>query len=163
MEQTWKWFEEEMESIKYKSSWDKYIGKRVALDTPCFVHLFESHPKYAQALMALFELIEGGKIEGITSSLSLFEVLSKPLSVGAVEIAEEYKVRLLHFPNLLILPFRHEMAEVGASLLASYSGLLFGDAIQLATAVVEKANCFVSDKKGLPNIKNLKIVDLNKV
>ncbi|MBI4611703.1 MAG: hypothetical protein HY726_22170 [Candidatus Rokubacteria bacterium] len=50
----------------------------VGLDTPVFIYYIEEHPRFIPLLDPLFEAIDAGQIEGVTSGVSLKETLVVP-------------------------------------------------------------------------------------
>ena len=82
----------------------------VGIDTAAFIYHFEENKEYLPFTDVLFEMIETGKIRGVTSTITLMEVLVKPKRDGNERAVDEYKFILQMFPNLEI---RQVDAEVG--------------------------------------------------
>lgn len=117
--------------------------RKVAIDSNCFIYLIEGSP-YADKLSALFRRLESKSLTGVTSALTLTEVLTGPYKAQDDRLAEEYRATLLHFPNLKFRELDNSVAIRGAEFKAMY-GLKTPDAIQLATAVIEEADAFVTN------------------
>jgi len=117
--------------------------RRVAIDSNCFIYLIEGSP-YADKLTTLFQKMESKTVMGVTSTLTLTEVLTGPFKAKDEHLAEEYRAALLHFPNLKFRELDNSVAIRSAEYKAKY-GLKTPDAIQLATAVVEEADAFVTN------------------
>jgi hypothetical protein len=54
----------------------------VGLDTAIFIYHFERHPKYFPLTQELFSGIEAGLRKGITSTITLMEIIVKPPGFG---------------------------------------------------------------------------------
>ena len=65
--------------------------KRVGIDTMVFIYYLEDHPTYARLTRPLFEALESGKIAGVTSVITLMEILVHPKRSGKVAAAREYQ------------------------------------------------------------------------
>jgi hypothetical protein len=60
---------------------------RLGLDTAPIIYLVEAHPRYSSRLRIAFESIAAGRLLGITSVLTLAEVLVQPIRRGAEAMA----------------------------------------------------------------------------
>lgn len=65
-------------------------GETVALDTSPFIYFIEKHPAYLFLLDPFFEFVHRGEIRVITTTLTLAEVLVKPLRSGRLDLVAEY-------------------------------------------------------------------------
>lgn len=54
---------------------------RILIDTNSFIYFMEDHDVYADLLQNVFDMIESGKVFGVTSTLVLTEVLTKLINV----------------------------------------------------------------------------------
>jgi len=54
----------------------------LCLDTVAFIYYFQSHPRYISFLSKLFNAFQEGKFNLICSTISLSELLVKPLQEG---------------------------------------------------------------------------------
>lgn len=58
---------------------DKTTGNKVYLDTNIFIYALEGFSQYLDILTGLFNALDEGVIIGVTSELTLAEVLIKPM------------------------------------------------------------------------------------
>jgi hypothetical protein len=65
-----------------------------------FIYHLEDHPKYAQVTETIFESWEAGRTSGVSSIITLLEILVKPKREGNLEAARDYREMLTTFPNL---------------------------------------------------------------
>ena len=110
----------------------------------------------------LFQAVDHGDIQLVTSVVTLLEVLVHPIKHGDEAIAQNYNDILLSSPNIATLPLTPVTAQVAAELRAEH-GLKTPDAIHAATAIYEKADAFLTndrDFSALDGIEVLKLRDL---
>ncbi len=134
---------------------------RIALDTNTLIYLLERHPFYGPEVKEVFELIEKGVCLGITSTLLMTEILTKPLKEGACDLYHRYLVFFHAFPNLIIKDVTQNISIGAAKLRARYN-LKTPDAIFLATALDEEAEAFITNDARLENIANLNVIIISK-
>ncbi|MEX2415866.1 MAG: PIN domain-containing protein, partial [Paenibacillaceae bacterium] len=72
------------------------------------------------------------------------EILVGPYKTKDYKLIEEYRSTLLHFPNLTFREMDFNIANKAAQCRAEY-GLKTPDAIQLATAILEEADVFITN------------------
>jgi|SRR3989344_6766857 len=134
--------------------------KRVSFDTNIFVYFFEGNLTYAKSLKTLFEKLSKGYITGITSLITLIELLSyRDLNEEGVK---ETKDRFLSIQNLTLSELSQSVCEEAARIRRKYS-FKTPDAIQLATALQTKAKVFITNDEELKTFKEIKVVTLKEV
>ena len=130
--------------------------KVLALDTNIFIYHFEENPAYAAFTEELFDKIESGRVRAVTSALTLHEILTGARKAGNPELASLYRNLLGSFPNLHFVAFDVTVADISSDLRARY-GLRTPDAIQVATAIHQRAEAFVTNDEGLRRVKEIKV------
>lgn len=129
----------------------------IGIDTVAFIYHLEENHKYLPFTNILFEMIENGAIKGITSTITIMEILVKPKKEENDRAIQEYKFILQTFPNLKIKPIDFHTAEKAAELRAKYK-IKPPDALQLGAALVENANAFVTNDEKLKQIEEIKTI-----
>jgi predicted nucleic acid-binding protein len=124
---------------------------KVAMDSNCFFYLIEGSP-YADMLTDLFQRIEKKSLIGVTSIITITEILTGPYKSKNYKLVEEYRSTLLSFPNLTFREMDYEIANQTAQCRAQY-GLKTPNAIQLATAMLEKADVFITNDRDFKNVE----------
>lgn len=119
---------------------------RVAVDTMIFIYLLDDNPQYAALASALFELIEASELEGITSTLTMAEVLTFPARQGNTAAMQGYELYLTNFPNLRLISLDTNVARTAATVRAR-TRVKMPDAVQIATALALSADAIVSNDK----------------
>lgn len=115
---------------------------RIFWDTNLFIYLFEGSPAYGHAVGELREKMIRRGDQLVTSTLTLGEVLVKPLKEGDTKLVEEYSEAI---PAVaVILPFDMKAARVYAHLRGD-KGMRAPDAIQLSCAASFGVDLFVTN------------------
>ena len=97
---------------------DELQGEVVGLDTAPIIYLIEEHPVYLEPMRYFFEAMERGSFRALTSTITLLEVLVRPLRENNVSLAEEYRDILLNAFNLKTMAVSEAVAEQAARLRA---------------------------------------------
>jgi predicted nucleic acid-binding protein len=104
--------------------------------------------------------IEDEFVTAVASSVSLTEILVKPIREGNLTLEKQYKLLFSHFPNLNILPIDNMVAERAAYLRGKYN-IKTPDALIVATALVANADLFITNDQRLEIVKEIKCVSLD--
>ncbi len=138
------------------------LGAKIYLDTNIFIYLVEGHPTYAQPLLELFTLLEQSAVEAVTSELSIAEVLVKPIRDHKPLLVDIYKKLLAPESKIRTLPIDRATLFQTADNRARYGGRAF-DCIHVATAMVARCTCFMTNDDGIRGPKSLRIVRLEEL
>ena len=141
---------------------EKLKGKIVGLDTMVFIYHFEENQAYSPLTFSIFESLEKGNFKGITSILTLLEILVKPKKENNSLLTERYKLLLETFPNLQIKTLNKNIAEIASSLRAGYN-INTPDTIQIATCLEAKADIFITNDSTLKKISEIKVLLLSEM
>jgi len=134
----------------------------IAIDTNLFIYLVEKNPNYAELAKYIFEKIEHGDIHAVTSSLVIAELLVKPFEMGDFTLAKKYKALVSIFPNLTLREIDYMVLEKSAEIRARYK-IRTPDAIFIATAILERADVFITNDIKLKNVKEIEVIILNEL
>lgn len=138
-------------------------GKKIFLDTNCFIYYFENNKDYADKLETIFENIQSGNNKGYMSVLSFLEILVRPKKEKNLFLENRYKLMLSNYPNLHIVDVSFSISDAAARLRAEY-GIKTPDAIILATGIIVKSDYFITNDIRLASIcnkENIQIINLN--
>ena len=69
-----------------------------------FVYHLANHPRYAASTTAVLEAVETGQLAGMTTTITLAEILTAPAKAGDRQASQDYELYLTVFPNLQIAP-----------------------------------------------------------
>ena len=125
---------------------------KVGLDTSVFIYHFENHPVYSQLTQELLSGIEKSVQKGITSTVTLMEIIVKPLSMGRNDIARKYEALLMNFPNLEVVDLDRDVIRQAAQLHADYH-LRPPDALQVSACLLGVGQVFITNDRQLGRLK----------
>jgi len=131
----------------------------VGIDTALFIYLIEEHPTYLPIVRPLFAQVDAGERRGITSAITLLEVLVVPLRHGDDALAAAYYEVLTRSRSLEMVPLDHSQLILAARLRAGH-GIATADALQLAAALSAGCGAFVTNDRRLPDVDGLRILQL---
>lgn len=134
--------------------------KRIALDTNLFIYAFEQHPQYGETVKAILDEVEAGAVEAVVSTITLTEILTKPIREGNETLEKRYRLLFTHFPNLTVIPVDVSVAEQAAYLRGKY-GLKTPDALIVASAIVARAKLFITNDRRLEQVTEIQSVAIN--
>lgn len=132
----------------------------IGLDSNILIYFIETNPHYHKLCQAVFESIEGGRNQGVCSTLSLLEILVQPYRQDDVERASEFYGLLTRYPNMIWKDLTIHVADLGAQLRAEYN-IKTPDAILLATAIDSGATGFVGNDAKLKKVKEIEVLILD--
>jgi predicted nucleic acid-binding protein len=129
---------------------------KIFFDTNLFIYLLEDSGERGARVNEIIERISDRRDELMTSTVTLGEVLVKPLSVGDVAWAERYE-KLLNTPGVSVLAFDRSCARIYAQLRQDKT-VKPADAIQLSCAASVKCDLFITNddrlsRKIIPGIQ----------
>jgi len=134
-------------------------SEKIGIDSMLFIYLLEDHPEFSNTVSSILKDVESGKMIGVTSVITLLELLVKPKKDHNLPAIEAYKSILSDFPNLEIVPVDNKIADIASTLRADY-GIKTPDAIQVATSIKEECSVFVTNDLALKKIKEIKVLTL---
>jgi predicted nucleic acid-binding protein len=132
----------------------------IAIDTAIFIYLIEEDPRYLSLVLPLFEEADSGKRELVTSAVTLLEVLVVPYRIGDVQLAEHYELLLTQGRGIRMVDVTRDQLRAAAQLRAAI-GVKTPDALQIAAALGARCRAFLTNDRGLPSIRGLRIVQLS--
>jgi predicted nucleic acid-binding protein len=116
--------------------------------------VFEQHPEFGEKAKWLLEQIEEGAYSAVASTISLTEILVKPIRDGNLPLEKQYKLLFAHFPNLSVVPVDNAVAERAAFLRGKY-GMKTPDALVIASAIIAQADVFVTNDFRLEQVEEI--------
>lgn len=137
-------------------------GHVVGLDTAPLIYFIEADLVRLPIVRPLFEALDRGDINAVTSTITLLEVLVQPLRRGDDRLAQQYRAILFNAAGLTTYPVSVAVSEEAARLRAAHN-LRTPDAIQMATALLGGATHFVTNDVRLPSIPGLQILVLDRL
>ncbi|WP_236403992.1 type II toxin-antitoxin system VapC family toxin [Microaerobacter geothermalis] len=96
------------------------------------------------------------------SSITLTEILTKPIHDGNYQLETDYRALFYHFPNLRVAPVDISVAERVSFFRAKY-GIRTPDAIIIATAIEYGAHVLLTNDNRLEKIKEIRVVSMSEL
>lgn len=118
----------------------------ISLDTMVFAYHLADHPRYSALTTAVLDAVESGRLNAVTTTVTLTEILTAPAKAGDQQALQDYEIFLTRFPNLHIAPLDVEMARE-AALVRGEAGLRTPDAIQVAAARLAGAEAILTNDR----------------
>jgi predicted nucleic acid-binding protein len=116
------------------------------VDTMVFAYLLDEHAVYADLAEVVLAAVESGSLCGVTSALTLAELLTGPARMGNLQAMREYELYLTNFPNLTIVPVDTALARSIAQTRAA-TGMRMPDAVQIAAASFAGVDVIIGNDK----------------
>lgn len=133
--------------------------KKIGLDSNIFSYQFHRDPQFGPFTKAIFDELSADKLQAITSVITLIEILSVKTSLSKIK---QLKDLFLRTPNLIIFDVGQDIALEAAKIRRKY-GFRTPDAIQLATAKLNRARAYITNDERLKNYKGLKVIVLSEI
>jgi predicted nucleic acid-binding protein len=125
----------------------------IGLDTAIFIYHFEENPTYIPWTRELLSSIEMGERKGVTSAITLMEIIVKPLALRQIDVARKYEAMLVNFPNLDIIDLDRDVIRQAARLRAEYR-IRPPDALQVGASLLYVADVFITNDSLLKRLQD---------
>ena len=135
---------------------------RLGFDTAPVIYFVEAHPRYDALVTAIFQRLAAGTLSGVTSVITLTEVLVHPLRQGNAQLADAYRSLLTTSGDFQTLSISPDIAEQAAALRARH-GLRTPDALQIATALAAGCAAMLTDDARLQRVTELRVLVLDEL
>lgn len=129
----------------------------MGLDTSPFIYHIEGRSRFAEPAGVVFDELARGALDGVTSVLTLMELVVRPLQMGRRDVADEYETLVANYPNLVIANVDRTTARRAAELRAVYR-LRSPDALQIAACLQAGADLFVTNDRDLRRVKEIEVI-----
>jgi predicted nucleic acid-binding protein len=123
-------------------------GRRIYLDSNIFIYAVERHPVFSFAVKQIFESIDQGRTEAVTSELTLAEVLVKPNERNLKRQKEAYIDIITGTPSLEAVATTREILIQSAAMRAR-TGMKLPDAIHVTTSLERQCHVFITNDAGI--------------
>ena len=134
--------------------------RRIGLDTNVIIYYIEEHPVFLKKVEPLIDRIVEGKAIGITSYVTLLELLVKPIKEERFDLVEQYKTILM--TQLEMVPLDESVSLRAAELRAKY-GIKTPDAIQLASVIFKNGDVFITNDDRLDAVEEINVLTLRDI
>ena len=139
---------------------DDILPGRVALDTAIFIYFIEEDASFLELVKPIFQAIDDGRLQAVTLTLALLEVLVVPYRVGNLPLAERYESLLTRSQGLRMIDLERPILKAAAQIRARIN-LSTPDSIQVAAALSARCSTFLTDDRKIPLVPGLKVLQLS--
>jgi predicted nucleic acid-binding protein len=148
--------------VKTGADFDAFVARhaRIGLDTSAFIYHLDGDAMYAPLTSRLFNAVEQRQSSAVTSTISMLELLVRPLRDDNVELVNAIYAIGARYPNLTWLAVTLPIAERAATLRARHR-LHTPDAIQIASALEAGCGGFVTNDRMLSRVIDLEVFILD--
>ena len=136
--------------------------RSIAIDTNVFIYVLEANPRYAALADRVFSWLERAGHRGVTSTITMMELLVQPYRAGNEQRVNEFFGLLATYPNLDWIAPDLEIADMAARIRAMH-GLRTPDALQAATAVRSHVTGFVTNDPVFERVDSFETLVLDQV
>ena len=134
-------------------------ASRLFLDSAPIIYYVENHHEYGPVLKGFFQEVEQGSVSVITSPVTLAECLVLPLRLGLPDLAKVFIELITNGPSTHFAHLDRQTALSAAELRAEH-GLSLADAFQIATALNQRCDAFLTNDIEIQRVPNLKVLVL---
>lgn len=135
---------------------------RLCVDTMPFIYFVEQNPAYLKKVRMVLTQITNGNIEGVSSVITLTEVLTLPIRLGRTDLEQAYRQILLQGKNFRLISINETIASRAVHLRAQYN-LKTPDALQIATAVEAGCEAFLTNDLTIKRVQEVKVLVLDEL
>ena len=136
------------------------MSTRVYLDANVFIYAFETIGARSDHAWWLLEAIEDNELLGVTSELTLAELLVGPMQTGDDELAKGYQSMIAPGESFEVAPVSRNILIEAAMLRSTTRSLKLPDAIHVASARIAGCQFIVGNDRRLPVAPGVQMVQL---
>ena len=134
--------------------------RKIGLDTSVFIFQVDENPRYIHLTHRVFEWLQSSRNAGVTSTITMLEVLVQPYREAEDERIDNFYALLSTYPHLTWIETNLEIADRAAQLRTRFN-LRTPDAIQAATAIAGNATGFISNDPAFRRIPDFEVIILD--
>ncbi len=132
------------------------------LDTASVIYQVEKNPVYFARVAAIFQAIDAGQLGAMTSPVTLAECLVHPLRLGLAPVQQAFLDTIVRGANTTFVEIGQAIGELAAQLRADYN-LRLPDALQLAAALTNGCDAFLTNDMQLKRVTGLRVLVLDEL
>ena len=130
---------------------------RLLIDTAPLVYFVEQHPQYVQRVTPIFQALDVGTIQAVTSPITLAEALVQPYRQGQVPMQQAFINTITRGHHTRFVAIDDTLSREAAQLRSRYN-LSLTDAFQVAVAMAAGCDAFLTNDYGLRRVSEVSIV-----
>jgi len=134
----------------------------VYIDAQIVIYTTNNHPVYEQLCRPLWAAVANGRVQIVSSELTLLETLVMPYQKSDPVLASD-RERLWEKPGMKLMPISRSILKEAARLRALNTAIRVPDGIHAATALVSGCAMFLSNDLGFRRVPALPLTILDDV
>jgi predicted nucleic acid-binding protein len=131
--------------------------KLLFLDTAPIIYYVENNPRYFAIVEPIFNNIDNGLLNVVTSPITLAECLVFPYRTQSTLLEKTFCELITQSENTLFIPTNEVIAQQAAKLRNQYN-LSLTDALQISSAIITKCDGFLTNDIDLKKIKEINVI-----
>lgn len=134
--------------------------RQLFLDTASVIYFVERNPTYTDRVDDIFNRIDAGTLQAVTSPITLAECLVVPIRQRLTQAQQDFSDLIVSGANVTFLTPDDAIARRAADLRARYN-LGIADAFQVAAALAGGCDAFLTNDRMLQRVQELTILVLD--
>ncbi|MEP7291544.1 MAG: PIN domain-containing protein [Chloroflexota bacterium] len=134
----------------------------LSFDTSPLIYFVEQHPIYFDRMKAIMSYIDDQAVSGISSGLTLTEILTFPIRLGKISLVNRYEEILLNTRGFHLAPIDVKTCRTAADLRARHN-LKTPDALQVAAALEANCDAFLTNDLGIKRVTEIRVLVLDEL
>jgi predicted nucleic acid-binding protein len=132
------------------------------LDTAPVIYFVEQNPHYIHLTERIFSYIDNGQVTAVTSPITLSECLVFPYRSNNTDLQADFFDLIVHGLHTQFVLIDQDIARQAAQLRAIHN-LALADALQIATALNQRCQVFLTNDKQLARVTEIRVVVLEEL
>ena len=134
---------------------------RVYFDSNVFIAALEHPTARSDHAWWILQAIQDGEIAGVTSEITLAEVLVKPIELGMQDLVVAYESMIAPTSNFDVPSVTREILIDAARIRSKRASVRLPDAVHLATARSRSCTFFVTEDRRMEALEGMKRLVVN--
>jgi predicted nucleic acid-binding protein len=130
------------------------------IETAPFIYFTEARAVYADKMRAIFAEVSGGRLQVMTSAVTIPETLMKPLQANDTPLVTRYRTMFYHSKGISVVSVSSSAGDLAAELRARYN-LRTPDALHVACAIDTGCDAFLTNDAGIKRVSEIRILILD--
>ena len=132
------------------------------LDSAPVIYQVERNPTYSSLVSVIFQEVDAGRFQVVTSPITLAECLVMPYRLAAVTRLQEFVTLIASGRNTRFVTINQATGQKAAELRSRYN-LGLPDALQFACAIEAGCDAFLTNDLALRRVTELRILVLDEL
>ncbi|MGA7733501.1 MAG: type II toxin-antitoxin system VapC family toxin [Chloroflexia bacterium] len=130
---------------------------KLFLDTSPAIYYIQANTKYIDRVQIIFDRLDAGDFQAITSPVTLAEALILPFHTNQSLLLQSFRNLIVHGTNTTLVAINQSIAEQAAELRVRYN-LQLMDAFQVGVALDTACDAFLTNDATLRRVTEIKVI-----